>query len=77
MLLITYHVSNLNITTVFPLTSPILIPFSCHMKLRDNLNSPIVKFVTFCFPFNLYANSHNTTKLNYMATSKIIIEVVT
>ena len=31
-LLITYHVSSLNITTVFPLTSPILIPFSCHRK---------------------------------------------
>jgi len=27
-----HHVSSLNITTVFPLTSPILIPFSGHRK---------------------------------------------
>jgi len=39
------------------------------MKLRDILNSPIVRVVTFCILFNSYTNSHNTTKLNYMATS--------
>jgi len=30
-----HHVSSLNITTVFPLTSPILIPSSCHRKDSD------------------------------------------
>ena len=27
-----FHVSSLIITTVFPFTSPILIPFSCHRE---------------------------------------------
>jgi len=36
--LITHHVSSLNITTVFPLTSPIIIPFSCHREDNSTWN---------------------------------------
>ena len=72
--LITYQVSSLNITTDFPLSPPrqsFLLPQERqrYTKLRDDSISCIVRVITFCILFNLYANSHNTTKLNYMATS--------
>jgi len=46
-----------------------------YKKLRDSSNSPIVRVATFCILFNLYANSHNNTKLNYMATSVALLQV--
>jgi hypothetical protein len=72
--LIPHHFSSLNITTVFPLTTPILYLFlttwnTAVREMKDNSNSPILRVITFCILFKLYANSHNTTKLNYMATS--------
>jgi hypothetical protein len=78
-LLIIHHVSSLNITTIFPLTSPILLPLSCHRKdgrtWKDNLHSCIIRIVIFCILFNIYVNSHSTTKLNYVAPSIMLLLV--
>jgi len=45
------------------------------MKRRNNSNSRVVQAETFCILFKLYANSHNTTKLNYIATSITLLLV--
>jgi hypothetical protein len=72
--LIPHHVSSLNITTVFPLTTLILHLFlatgnTAVREMKRQLEFTILRVITFCILFKLYANSNNTTKLNYMATS--------
>ena len=81
-LLITHYVSSLHIN-YYSLSSDtsyspsLLLPQERqrYMKWKDNLNSRTVRVVTFCILFNLYANSHNTTKLIYMANSMALLLV--
>jgi hypothetical protein len=52
-LLITYRVSSFNIATIFPLTTPILHPFSCHRKTAVREIKRQLKF-THCKGRNIF-----------------------